>query len=189
MAMNVYKKYGAVPKDFFPETEASMNTRFLDEHLRHMLHEQVARMFQNKDNAAEVERLINEGVERAHSILTVNLGEPPVSFEWEYTDDEGNFHRDGEMTPVEFWNKYVGPAHLEDYVCLVNDPRQEHPRGEKIAIQHLGNVAGGDPTEYLNVDMSVMKDLARRILVEEASRCGSAAIAAHSLTVRRATGR
>lgn len=167
MAMNVYKKYGAVPKDFFPETEASMNTRFLDEHLRHMLHEQVARMFQSKDNAAEIERLINEGVERAHSILTVNLGEPPASFEWEYTDDEGNFHRDGEMTPVEFWNKYVGPAHLEDYVCLVNDPRQEHPRGEKIAIQHLGNVAGGDPTEYLNVDMSVMKDLARRILVEE----------------------
>ena len=26
MAMNVYKKYGVVPKDLFPETESSKNT-------------------------------------------------------------------------------------------------------------------------------------------------------------------
>ena len=169
MAMNVYKKYGAVPKDFFPETANSENTRDLDTQLCHLMREQVCRMFEAHEAGkdADIESLIKQGVARAHAVLTVSLGEPPKTFEWEYTDDEGRFHRDGTMTPVEFWKKYVGPAHLEDYVCLVNDPRREHPRGRKIAIEHLGNVAGGDPTEYLNVDISVMKDLVRTILSEK----------------------
>ncbi len=47
------------------------------------------------------------------------------------------FHRDGEITPVEFWKKYVGTADLEDYVCLVDDPRREHAKGKKIGIEHL----------------------------------------------------
>ena len=58
-------------------------------------------------------------------------------------------------------------AGLEDYVCLVDDPRAEHPKGKKIAIEHLGNVAGGDPTEYLNVPNQFMKDCVRRILSEQ----------------------
>ena len=42
MAMNVYKKYGAVPKDLFPETESSKNTGEMNIQLRHMLHTAVA---------------------------------------------------------------------------------------------------------------------------------------------------
>jgi bleomycin hydrolase len=169
MALNVYKKYGVVPKDFFPETISSENSSALDTQLRHVMHAEVCRLFAAHEagNDAQMEQIIAEGVERAHAVLTVCLGEPPTSFDWEYTDDQGVFHRVGTITPVEFWKKFVGPAHLEDYVCLVNDPRQEHPRGHKIAIEHLGNVAGGDPTEYLNVDISVMKDCARRILSEK----------------------
>ena len=52
----------------------------------------------------------------------------------------------------------MGPADLEDYVCLVDDPRTEHAKGKKIGIEHLGNVAGGDATEYLNVPNQFMKD-------------------------------
>ena len=70
-------------------------------------------------------------------------------------------------TPVEFWKKYVGPADLEDYVCLVDDPRTEHAKGKKIGIEHLGNVAGGDATEYLNVPNQFMKDCVKQILVEQ----------------------
>ena len=82
-------------------------------------------------------------------------------------DKDGEFHRDGEVTPVEFWQKYVGSADLESYVCLVDDPRQEHAKGKKIGIEHLGNVAGGDPTEYLNVPNQFMKDCVRQILEEQ----------------------
>ena len=167
MAMNVYKKYGAVPKDLFPETESSKNTGEMNTQLRHLLHTAVAHMYAAKGDTAKVEQIIAETTAAGHRILTIHLGEPPVSFDWEWTDADGEFHRDGEITPVEFWKKYVGPAGLEDYVCLVDDPRAEHAKGKKIGIEHLGNVAGGDATEYLNVPNQFMKDCVKQILVEQ----------------------
>ena len=167
MAMNVYKKYGAVPKDLFPETESSKNTGEMNTQLRHLLHTAVAHMYAAEGDTAKVEQIIAETTAAGHRILTIHLGEPPVSFDWEWTDADGEFHRDGEITPVEFWKKYVGPAGLEDYVCLVDDPRAEHAKGKKIGIEHLGNVAGGDATEYLNVPNQFMKDCVKQILVEQ----------------------
>ncbi|WP_055427870.1 C1 family peptidase [Bifidobacterium aesculapii] len=169
MALNVYKKYGAVPKDLYPETASSKNTGAMNTQLRHMLHTAVAHMFAAHaagDDAA-IDATIAEARAAGHRILTIHLGEPPVSFDWEWTDKDGEFHRDGEITPQEFWAKYVGSADLESYVCLVDDPRKEHPKGRKIAIEHLGNVAGGDATEYLNVPNTFMKECVKRILVEQ----------------------
>ena len=164
MALNVYKKYGAVPKDLFPETESSKNTGAMNTQLRHLLHTAVAHMYADP---ASIDDEVAKTVAAGHRILTIHLGEPPKSFDWEWIDSEGMFHRDGEITPVEFWKKYVGTADLEDYVCLVDDPRREHVKGKKIGIEHLGNVAGGNPTEYLNVPNQFMKDCVRAILTEK----------------------
>ena len=164
MAMNVYKKYGAVPKDLFPETVSSSNTGAMNKQLRALLHTAVAHMYADR---SAIDAIVAETRAAGHRILTIHLGEPPVSFDWEWTDKDGEFHRDGEITPQEFWKKYVGSADLEDYVCLVDDPRREHPKGKKIAIEHLGNVAGGDATEYLNVPVQFMKDCVREILSEQ----------------------
>lgn len=164
MAMNVYKKYGAVPKDLFPETESSKNTDPMNNKLCKLLRQAVAHMYENPEN---IDQIVKNATEAGHRILTIHLGEPPVSFDWEWTDKDDEFHRDGEITPVEFWKKYVGSADLESYVCLVDDPRKEHPKGRKIAIEHLGNMVGGDATEYLNVPNQFMKDCVRRVLVEQ----------------------
>ncbi|MCT6901213.1 MAG: C1 family peptidase [Bifidobacterium sp.] len=163
MAMNIYKKYGAVPKQYYPETASSQNTSQMNDQLRRLLHQATAHMVANPDGTDEI---IDRTLEAGHRILTIHLGTPPTSFDWEWTDKDGVFHRDGRITPQEFWKRYVN-AGLEDYVCLVDDPRPEHPKGRKIGIEHLGNVAGGDPTEYLNVPVEVMKDCARRLMSEQ----------------------
>ena len=163
MAMNIYKKYGAVPKQFYPETASSQNTSQMNDQLRRLLHQATAHMVANPDG---IDEIIDRTLEAGHRMLTIHLGTPPTSFDWEWTDKDGVFHRDGRITPQEFWKRYVD-AGLEDYVCLVDDPRPEHPKGRKIGIEHLGNVAGGDPTEYLNVPVEVMKDCARRLMSEQ----------------------
>ena len=163
MAMNIYKKYGAVPKQYYPETASSQNTSQMNDQLRRLLHQATAHMVANPDG---IDGIIDRTLEAGHRILTIHLGTPPTSFDWEWTDKDGVFHRDGRITPQEFWKRYVN-AGLEDYVCLVDDPRPEHPKGRKIGIEHLGNVAGGDPTEYLNVPVEVMKDCARRLMSEQ----------------------
>ncbi|KFI59443.1 C1 family peptidase [Bifidobacterium gallicum] len=164
MALNIYKKYGAVPKSLYPETESSKNTGEMNTQLRRLLHTAVAHMVAEP---ARIDEIVNETVQAGHRMLTIHLGEPPVEFDWEWTDKDGKFHRDGTITPQEFWKKYVGDANLEEYVCLVDDPREEHPKGKKIGIEHLNNVAGGDPTEYLNVPVQFMKDCVRTILDEQ----------------------
>ena len=163
MAMNIYKKYGAVPKQYYPETASSQNTSQMNDQLRRLLHQATAHMVANPDG---IDEIIDRTLEAGHRMLTIHLGTPPTSFDWEWTDKDGVFHRDGRITPQEFWKRYVN-AGLEDYVCLVDDPRPEHPKGRKIGIEHLGNVAGGDPTEYLNVPVEVMKDCARRLMSEQ----------------------
>ena len=163
MAMNIYKKYGAVPKQFYPETASSQDTGQMNDQLRRLLHQATAHMVANPDG---IDQIIDRTLEAGHRMLTIHLGTPPTSFDWEWTDKDGVFHRDGRITPQEFWKRYVN-AGLEDYVCLVDDPRPEHPKGRKIGIEHLGNVAGGDPTEYLNVPVEVMKDCARRLMSEQ----------------------
>jgi bleomycin hydrolase len=100
-----------------------------------------------------------------HRILTAHLGVPPEEFVWQYRDKNDEFHREGTLTPLEFAAKYV-PADLGEYVCLVNDPRDSSPYGEKFTVEYLGNVVGAAPVTYLNAPSSVLKDAAVAALQE-----------------------
>ena len=66
---------------------------------------------------------------------------------------------------------------IDDYVCLVHDPRPSSPDGRTFTVEYLGNVVGAPPVIYLNVDMAMIKDIARR-RCRAASRSGSAATSA-----------
>jgi len=68
------------------------------------------------------------------------------------------------MTPLQFAEKYV-ELPVSEYVCLVNDPRASSPYGRTFTVEHLGNVVGGEPVKYLNVDIATMKDIAARTIV------------------------
>jgi len=67
------------------------------------------------------------------------------------------------LTPQEFVARYVDLP-LDDYVCLVHDPRPSSPVGRTFTVDYLGNTVGGPPVTYLNVEMSVIKDIAARTL-------------------------
>ena len=49
---------------------------------------------------------------------------------------------------------------IQDYVCLVDDPRPSSPRGRAFTVEWLGNVAGAPPVVYLNAGIDVMRELA-----------------------------
>ena len=85
MALNVYKKYGAVPKDLFPETESSKNTGAMNTQLRHLLHTAVAHMY--ADPRVD-RRRGRQDRRRRPPHPDDSPGEPPKSFDWEWTDSE-----------------------------------------------------------------------------------------------------
>ena len=95
--------------------------------------------------------------------LSIHLGTPPTTFDWQWHDKNDKFHRDANMTPKRFAKKYVS-APLNDYVCLVHDPRTSSPVGRTFTVEYLGNVVGGKPVVYLNVEMPLLRRVARRTL-------------------------
>ena len=84
---------------------------------------------------------------------------PPERIDWQWTDKDKKFHRDGVLTPQEFAAKYV-ELPVSEFVCLVNDPRPSSPIGRTFTVEYLGNVVGGPPVTYLNVDIQLIKELA-----------------------------
>ena len=154
----VVHKYGVVPKSVMPETESSSNTAAMNKNLRSLLR-QAARDIRAAKDDAEVQDTRARVMAAAYRILAIHLGTPPVEFEWQWTDDAGEFHRDGILTPAQFRDRYL-TIDVDDYVCLVDDPRPTSPRGRTFTVDRLGNIVDGAPVRYLNVPAETLKTLA-----------------------------
>ena len=50
------------------------------------------------------------------------------------------------------------------YVCLVDDPRAEHPKGHTLTVDHMGNVVGGRPILYVNTPVEQIRQITASIL-------------------------
>jgi bleomycin hydrolase len=98
-------------------------------------------------------------LEDAYRVLAIHLGEPPTSFDWQWRDKDKNFHREGAMTPIAFYDKFVGTS-MDDMVCLINDPRPQHKYDTLYTVNYLGNVVGGEIIKYLNVPVETLKKAA-----------------------------
>ncbi len=161
MFVSILKKHGAVPKAAMPETQSSSNSRPMNNLLKSRLREAARALRQAP--AEQRQAIKQEHLQQVHRLLCIHLGTPPTAFDWQWTDKDNNFHRDGEMTPQQFGAKYL-PADLDDFICLVHDPRPSSPMNQTFTVDRLGNVVDGDPVVYLNVDIAQMKQLTRQTL-------------------------
>jgi bleomycin hydrolase len=153
-------KHGLIPKGQMPETQSSSNTARMNSILRYQLRQGARAVRAAMADDAETARAAKAGIMQViYRILCIHLGTPPERFDWQWTDKDKKFHRDGVLTPREFAAKYVDLP-VSDYVCLVNDPRPSSPVGRTFTVEYLGNVIGGPPVSYLNVDMQLIKDIA-----------------------------
>ncbi|MEE2788817.1 MAG: C1 family peptidase [Myxococcota bacterium] len=162
MAVNIIRKHGLVPKTAMPETESSSNTRRMNTNLKHLLRQGAFALRTSRAQGAgldEVRAQKHTVLADVWRVLCIHLGTPPAQFDWQWTTTNGEFRRDGLVTPREFFARYVD-LDIDNYVCLVHDPRDGHPFGRTYTVDFLGNTVGGDPVVYLNVDMKVMKQLA-----------------------------
>jgi bleomycin hydrolase len=157
-------KHGLVPKGYMPETQSSSNTARMNSVLRYQLRQGTGTVRAAAADGVEAARAEKAEILRAiYRILCIHLGTPPERFDWQWTDKDKQFHRDGVLTPQEFAAKYV-ELPVADYVCLVHDPRPSSPMGKTFTVEYLGNVVGGPPVTYLNVDMKLIKEIAAQTI-------------------------
>jgi bleomycin hydrolase len=163
MFVALVRKHGLVPKSVMPETVSSSSSVQLNRDLSAVLR-QAARDLRAASAGDARTEVKAEALEVVHRMLCLHLGTPPTSFWWQWRDKDKGFHRDGELTPLEFAERYA-TLPVDDYVCLVHDPRPSSEVGRTYTVEALGNVVGAPPVSYLNVDIDLVKQLAADAIV------------------------
>ncbi|HEL2163308.1 TPA: aminopeptidase C [Streptococcus suis] len=162
MVVALFEKYGVVPKSVYPESISSSASRELNQYLNKLLRQdaQILRDLLAKGASPEEVQTQKENLlQEIFNFLTVNLGLPPRSFDFAYRDKDNVYHRDTNVTPQAFYEKYVG-LKLSDYVSIINAPTTDKPYNKSYTVELLGNVVGAPAVRYLNVEMNRFKELA-----------------------------
>lgn len=154
-------KYGVVPSTVMPETSQSDNTGTMRNLLALKLREwglKLREMHAKGDSASQLENEKTQMLKEVYRFLVLNLGQPPVEFEWTRLNAKGEPVETKTYTPLQFYNDYIGADLKNGYVMMMNDPSR--PYWEVYEIDLDRHVYDGDNWKYVNVPMDVIKEVA-----------------------------
>jgi bleomycin hydrolase len=164
-AVELIKKYGLVPKYVMPESYQSSHTEKFMKLLNNTI----------RSYAAQLRKLRAEGADRAaleeakdHMMAAVYkaecivFGEPVKTFTFEYRDAKDQYHADYGLTPLEFYDKYVG-FDLDQYVTVMNAPTEKMEIGKYYVFHNMCCQAGMD-LHALNLTAEEMEELSLKQL-------------------------
>jgi bleomycin hydrolase len=162
--VNLISRYGVVPKYVMPETYASDRTPQLDKRLSTVLRRGAVALRSAAASGQDTAPLLDAALADAHRVIATHLGLPPTEFVWQYRDKDGDFHRVGTRTPQEFAAEVLTDeltGGLDNYVSVVNDPREENPYGRAYAVRYETNVWDTPDFSYVNAGIAELKRLAK----------------------------
>ena len=162
MIVSLFQKYGVVPKSVMPESSNSSNSRDLNNYLNKLLRKHAVLLRQMVlEEATEEEIQANREamLQEVYNLLAISLGTPPTVFDFEYRDEEKNYHLDQGLTPQSFYDKYVD-VDLDESISIINAPTEDKPFMKSYTVDMLGNVVDGKQVKYLNLEMEDFKALA-----------------------------
>lgn len=150
--VNLANKYGMIPREAMEETYSSENTAWMIKLLKRKLREQGLELRDLKAEGKNKKALqaSKQGMLKdIYRMLALNLGEPPVQFDYRYKNKAGELVAAKTYTPIEFMNEVMGDVKLNDYVMLMNDPSR--PYWKHYDIENYRNVEEGENWHYVNL--------------------------------------
>ena len=162
MWVNLINKYGVVPQSEMPESYSSSKSMRMNRMITRKLREfakQLRESSQNSSSDSQLQSMKTDMLEEIYQMLTIHLGTPPNSFDWQIRDKKQSFSRFEKLTPQSFYSNHVG-LNLDEYVCLINCPMSDKEYNKVYTVEMLGNVVEGHSIRYLNVESNTMKQAA-----------------------------
>lgn len=153
---NLISKYGVVPKDNFPESFSSSNTYEINQILSRLLRKFYLEL-ENCD--CDEDQLKNKYLENTYFVIADFYGIPPEKFNFEYTDKNGDYHIDKELTPKEFYNKYIGIDLKSDYVEIVSYQDEEFKYNNIYEIEETSKISGKEDNLFLDIPPEEFRSL------------------------------
>ncbi len=161
---NLINKYGVVPKDNFPESFSSSNTYEINQILSRLLR----KFYLDLENCTcDEEQLKNKYLENVYFVIADFYGVPPEKFNFEYTDKDGNYHIDKELTPKEFYDKYIGIDLKHDYVEIISYQDKEFKYNNIYEIEETSIISGKEDNLFLNIPSKEFRNLIIKQLKNE----------------------
>lgn len=162
MIVSIIEKYGLVPQSIYPESKASSATAELNNTLNTLLRHDATvlrGLVAQQASKDKISNARNEMLANVYRLLSLTLGEPPVQFDFKYRDELHNFHVERQLTPQDYYQKFVS-WDLDEYISVINAPTADKPFDATYNVDMLGNVVGGRDVKHLNVDINKMKAFA-----------------------------
>jgi bleomycin hydrolase len=170
MFVNLIEKYGVVPQTSMPESHQSSNSMRMNRMITRKLREFAKTLRDTHSKGASRDELQGSRdtmLENVYQMLTISLGTPPETFQWQVRNKDDEFIRLDEMTPRDFYHDVIG-LELRDYVCLINAPMVDKSFNEVYTIQYLGNVVEGNIIRYINLEIDALKKYAIQSIQDDA---------------------
>lgn len=161
MFVNVVKKYGICPKQAMPETFQTSNTGLSNNLINFNLRKfaAISHKLYKEQGMEAVRKVKDEILNKCYTLLLDCHGVPVQKFDFEYTDKDGNYQVEKDLTPKSFFDKYIGST-IDEYVSIINAPTLDKPYNKTYTISYLGNVIEGKVITHLNLPMERFKELA-----------------------------
>jgi bleomycin hydrolase len=165
--VNLVDKYGAVPQEIMSETNSSGNTGLMNALISRKLRADAVKlrnMHKQRNSHRKLRTEKTKMLAEVYKMLVLNLGEPPIEFQWRFEDANSVVSKIHTYSPKSFYKEFVG-VDLSQYVDIFNDPSKKY--GKHYSINLTRNVRDGDDAHFANVKMQILKDIAVKALLDD----------------------
>jgi bleomycin hydrolase len=166
MFVNLVKKYGVVPASVMQHAAYSKDSLKHNEVIAGKLRQYasvIRRMHKEGKTLEEIQSERLKFTEEIYKILVICFGTPPTKFDWSYRNEDKQFFREKDITPHQFFEKYVD-VDLDDYVCVWNCPMEDTPYNKVYSIAHTRKMVKGPRHQALNLHFDEFKEFALKKL-------------------------
>ena len=125
--VELINKYGAVPESAMPETNSSGKTGMMNRLVSRKLRQDAVvlrTMSEEGKSESTLRERKEEMLQDIYRMVAINLGVPPVEFEWRYETKDDSLSQVKTYTPLEFYREVVS-INLDDYICIFSCPSRE----------------------------------------------------------------
>lgn len=176
-AVNLFKKYGAVPKHVYGDSFNSRTSVYLNENLQMILNHFALEIFRgdtrNKKRVwsrKTFEKKKGAYMQIVYKLLVKFLGKPPApndTFTWIYRDSDDKSHSMPGLTPEKFSRVIMDMP--TDLICIIHDPRHPETYYQSCFSPYSTNMIGGTSSHSLNLPIEEFKKVVAESLKND---CG-----------------
>lgn len=170
MLVNLYNKYGMIPKQCMGETYQSNNTTQVNNFLNNKLKEyaRLLREIPDKNFKNDSKKFIKQCLKEVYNVLVICFGKPPEKITWEFyskgkTPDGKVYNIIKDISPLDFTKKCI-PFNINDYVAVINNPSK--PMNKLIRLKYFNNLVNGEETNFVNLPIDKLKIAASKSILD-----------------------